>query len=264
MNSRYLGALTLIPVLVMVFLGGWPLKLIVTLLAARALFEFYSVTRKKGLRPSLALGFVLLAAYFAILITGGDAFGQLGTIIVAGTAAGFIMMVFGEEFDLTDLSVTITGFIYSGVLFGYLILLDNLDNGLIMVYTVFIISWVCDTFAYYTGRFFGKHKLIERVSPKKTVEGAVGGAAAGALGALAVGIVTASSTGIEPFHFLVMGLLGAVLGQVGDLAASAVKRYAGEKDYPKIIPGHGGVLDRFDSIMFVAMMVFFYNQYFIR
>lgn len=264
MNSRYLGALTLIPVLVMVFLGGWPLKLIVAVLAARALYEFYAVVEKKGLRPSRPIGFALIAAYFAVLIKGGDAFGQLGTIIVAGTAAGFIVMVFNEKFDLTDLSVTISGFIYTGVLFGYLIMLDNLENGLIMVYTVFIISWVCDTFAYYTGRFFGKHKLIERVSPKKTVEGAIGGAVAGAIGALAVGIVTSGNTGIAPYHFLAMGLFGAVLGQVGDLAASAVKRYAGEKDYPKIIPGHGGVLDRFDSIMFVAMMVFFYNQYIIR
>jgi phosphatidate cytidylyltransferase len=115
--------------------------------------------------------------------------------------------------------------------------------------------------AYYTGRLFGKHKLIERVSPKKTIEGAVGGLAGGALGSFALGLAVQNVTGIAPVHFLVMGFLGAILGQIGDLAASSIKRYTGEKDFPKIIPGHGGVLDRFDSIIFVSLLVFLYSSY---
>ena len=117
--------------------------------------------------------------------------------------------------------------------------------------------------AYYTGRAFGKHKLIERVSPKKTVEGAVGGLLGGALGAFLLGYVVLPYTGIEPWKLLIMGFFGAMFGQIGDLAASSIKRYTGEKDYPKLIPGHGGILDRFDSILFVALFVYAFVMYII-
>ena len=135
------------------------------------------------------------------------------------------------------------------------------ENGQYYVYSVFIISWVCDTLAYYSGRLFGKHKLIERVSPKKTVEGAIGGLIGGALGAFVLGNVIYETSLVSPWHFLIMGFIGAMFGQIGDLAASSIKRYAKEKDYPKLIPGHGGILDRFDSILFVSLVVYVYTTY---
>ena len=261
MNNRYVGAVALIPLLVMIFLGGWPLRITVLLLALRALHEFYTVISKKGLKPDYVLGYATLLVYYGLLLFTADASRHLGSILALAAALGFIMLIFRKDFHFEDMSVTIVGFIYASVLFGYLILIHDLPNGRYLVYSVFIISWVCDTMAYYTGRLFGKHKLIERVSPKKTIEGAIGGLAGGALGSFALGMAVQNITGIAPVHFLIMGFLGAILGQIGDLAASSIKRYTGEKDYPKIIPGHGGVLDRFDSIIFVSLLVFLYSRY---
>lgn len=261
MNNRYVGAVALIPLLVMIFLGGWPLRVTVFLLALRALYEFYSVIAKKGLKPDYILGYTTLLVYYGLLLFTTDASQHLGSILALAVTLGFIMLIFKKDFHFEDMSVTIVGFIYASVLFGYLILIHDMENGLYLVYSVFIISWVCDTMAYYTGRLFGKHKLIERVSPKKTIEGALGGLAGGALGAFLLGLAVQGITGIHPVHFLIMGFLGAILGQVGDLAASSIKRYTGEKDFPIIIPGHGGILDRFDSIIFVSLLVFLYSRY---
>ncbi len=135
--------------------------------------------------------------------------------------------------------------------------LDNGLNGKILIWFVLIASWGSDIFAYFIGRHFGKHKLTE-VSPNKTVEGAV----AGVVGAILLGIVyavlcnTIWNTGI---NYLLVGCIMAVLsivGQIGDLAASSIKRYCEIKDFSELIPGHGGMLDRIDSIIFVLPFAF--------
>ena len=127
----------------------------------------------------------------------------------------------------------------------------------------FICAWSCDTFAYFTGRFFGKHKLIPHVSPNKTVEGSVGGV----VGAMVICIVyllivknvfdtnmlTWSNVVVEG---AVYGLVGGALSQLGDLIASAIKRDTGIKDFGWIFPGHGGFMDRFDSVMFIAPIMY--------
>lgn len=263
MNKRYIGALTLIPLLGLIFLGGYFLKVTTLFLAARGLFEFYHVIMKKGHHPVKSLGYGALMIYYVLLIFNEDPLRHLAVIVAMATTLGFVIMVFSEKYSITDISITVMGFVYTGVMFGFLILLEGVQGGIYLVYSVFVISWVCDTMAYYTGRAFGKHKLIERVSPKKTIEGAVGGLVGGALGAFVLGYVVLPYTGIEPWKLLIMGFFGAMFGQIGDLAASSIKRYAEEKDYPKLIPGHGGILDRFDSILFVALFVYAYVMYLI-
>ena len=128
----------------------------------------------------------------------------------------------------------------------------------------FLFGWVTDTFAYFTGRLFGKHKLIPAVSPKKTVEGAIGGAVCCALVAMLYGLLTSVWFEASP-NYLVLalsGLLIAVVSQIGDLAMSAIKRQYGIKDYGKLLPGHGGMLDRFDSCMAVTVVLSLINAYF--
>lgn len=128
----------------------------------------------------------------------------------------------------------------------------------------FLFGWVTDTFAYFTGRLFGKHKLIPAVSPKKTVEGAIGGAVCCALVAVFYGFLTNLWFKASP-NYLVLALSGlviAVVSQVGDLAMSAIKRQYGIKDYGKLLPGHGGLLDRFDSCMAVTVVLALINTYF--
>jgi phosphatidate cytidylyltransferase len=123
---------------------------------------------------------------------------------------------------------------------------------------VFIAPWVTDTFAYFTGRFFGRHKLIPEISPKKTVEGAIGGTAFGIISFIVFGVIMQFSLGHDP-SYLVLGIAGALcafISQIGDLIASLVKRERGVKDYGSIFPGHGGVMDRFDSVLATAPLLY--------
>ncbi|MEP7219062.1 MAG: phosphatidate cytidylyltransferase, partial [Bacteroidota bacterium] len=119
--------------------------------------------------------------------------------------------------------------------------------------------WTCDSFAYYAGRSFGKHKLFERVSPKKTWEGAVAGAIGGV--AAMIGMQQWFLPYLTVGDAVVIGFIAGVFGQLGDLAESHMKRDAGVKDSSQIIPGHGGIFDRFDSLLFVAPLVYIYLNF---
>jgi phosphatidate cytidylyltransferase len=125
---------------------------------------------------------------------------------------------------------------------------------------IFLGAWVCDTFAYFTGKFLGKHKLIPEISPKKTIEGSIGGIVF-TIGAFVLyGFIVNKNFGDEIklsyILLVVLGLASSIISQVGDLVASAVKRQYDIKDYGKLFPGHGGVLDRFDSVMLVAPITY--------
>jgi len=145
------------------------------------------------------------------------------------------------------------------------ILLRNVPkNGKFLYLIPFVFGWVTDTFAYFTGRLFGKHKLIPAVSPKKTVEGAIGGAVCCALVTILYGLLANVWFGAAPNYVVlaVSGLIIAVVSQIGDFAMSAIKRQYGIKDYGGILPGHGGLLDRFDSCMAVTIVLTLINTYF--
>lgn len=131
-------------------------------------------------------------------------------------------------------------------------------DGKYLYLLVFIGAWVCDTFAYFTGRFFGKHKLIPEISPKKTIEGAIGGIVftAVAFGIYVLILDKCFNYKLNPIALIILGIVVAVISQIGDLIASAIKRQYEIKDYGFIFPGHGGVLDRFDSVMLVAPTVY--------
>ena len=152
------------------------------------------------------------------------------------------------------------GIIYVTMMLAYIYETRTLDNGVYLVWLIFVSSWGNDTFAYFTGVLIGKHKMAPILSPKKSVEGAIGGIA----GATILGIIYGSivSTrmseviGSPVLTFAVASCVGAMLAIVGDLAASAIKRNYNVKDYGKLIPGHGGILDRFDSVIFTAPVVY--------
>ena len=148
-------------------------------------------------------------------------------------------------------------------LFMSVIMLLYHKYGLYGILPVFVCAWGTDTCAYFAGCFLGKHKLIERVSPKKTIEGAIGGAVGSTLLCLLYAwilmlIEPVAISGVRFYLlFAVMGLISSVLAQLGDLAASALKRDCGIKDFGTVFPGHGGILDRFDSVIFIAPFVYF-------
>ena len=145
------------------------------------------------------------------------------------------------------------GIVYVAVMLSFIYLTRELPGGKFHVWLIFLCSWGCDTCAYCVGMLIGKHKMAPVLSPKKSVEGAVGGVAGAAL----LGVIYAAATQGPMLEYAVICAIGALISMVGDLAASAIKRNQGIKDYGKLIPGHGGILDRFDSVIFTAPVIYF-------
>jgi len=148
---------------------------------------------------------------------------------------------------------------YVTISFVSLVCLRRQPRGSVLFLLPFIGAWVSDTFAYFTGRLLGKHKLIPEVSPKKTVEGAVGGVVFTAIAYVVFGLILREGNmSVNIVLLAVIGVLVSVLSQIGDLIASVVKRHYGIKDYGKLFPGHGGVMDRFDSVIATAPVLYFF------
>jgi len=174
----------------------------------------------------------------------------------------FCRIIFGRtECHVQDIAFTLFGIVYIPFLLSFAVMTRNLERGFEFIWLVIIGSIMTDIFAYFVGVFMGKNKIIPHISPKKTVEGSIGGAVGCTLIMLIYGKVVMNRAGAAPislYHFVVMGFLCGVVAQLGDWAASAIKRYAGIKDFGNLIPGHGGIMDRVDSILFVSPLVYIY------
>ena len=159
--------------------------------------------------------------------------------------------------ELAGLSF-MTEFYITGGFTAIVMLRDFEIIGIYLFMLIFVGAWITDIFAYFTGRFLGKHKLIPEISPKKTVEGSIGGIVFCSLFFMLYGFVLTKIVDISDINYLVLAIVGiiiSVVAQIGDLTMSQIKRKFGVKDYGKILPGHGGVLDRFDSIIAVALVL---------
>lgn len=174
------------------------------------------------------------------------------------------MIFFHNKTSFSDVSTCFFSTFYVVFFFAHLILIRKHTDGKFLIWIPIIIAWLSDTMAYTFGRLFGKHKLIPEVSPKKTVEGAIGGVFGGVVFMLIYGAVCAFAfnRNVNWVSLVILGITGAILSQFGDLAASWIKRERGIKDYGNLLPGHGGVMDRFDSVLVVAPFVFYYIQIF--
>ena len=149
--------------------------------------------------------------------------------------------------------------VYAPVMLSFVFLTRQLEYGVYLVWMIFINSWISDTCAYLVGVMIGKHKLAPVLSPKKSIEGSVGGIMGSALVGALFGYYLDTALGTEQLVLLlfVVGGVGSVISQIGDLAASAIKRNYEIKDYGNLIPGHGGIMDRFDSVIFTAPITYF-------
>ena len=175
-----------------------------------------------------------------------------------GVIIAFMIFMFGyvfnyPRFHAEQVMPAFFGVVYVAVMLSFIYLTRNLPDGKFLVWLIFLCSWGCDTCAYCVGMLIGKHKMAPVLSPKKSVEGGIGGVAGAAL----LGVIYAAATGGPMAEYALICAVGALISMVGDLAASAIKRNQGIKDYGKLIPGHGGILDRFDSVIFTAPAIYF-------
>lgn len=260
MLTRIISALVGVPIfLYIIYKGSFTLKCAVLIISVLGVIEFFKGFNEIHIKPSKLIGISSCGILFLINILGEDKIRLISLWIFIIIISTLVKMVMDKKFEINDAIVTIAGILYVAFLINHIALLGDNKSYTKIIWIMFIIAWSTDTCAYFVGYLFGKNKLCPNISPKKTIEGAIGGI---------VGSILASGAYayfIMPTHiidFLILGCFGSILGQIGDLAASMFKRYCGIKDYGKIMPGHGGVLDRFDSILFVAPIIYYYTEFF--
>ncbi|GAC1445564.1 MAG: phosphatidate cytidylyltransferase [Chloroflexota bacterium] len=236
-------------------LGGWAFALLIGSAAVIAQMECVSLFRMGGHRPARILG-GLTALALAVLpaFYAHPQAAWTGVMVLLFALSGAVYMSpRGYSAGLASWGLTIMAAVYVGLFFGHLALLRHAREGAWWIFLVLIMTWAYDTGAYAAGRLFGRHGFMRHVSPSKTVEGVVGGLVFSSLAAL----IAVPSLGIEPWKAILLGLATGVVAQLGDLCESVIKRQCGAKDSGTIIPGHGGLLDRVDSLLFTGTFCFY-------
>ncbi|MBI2914900.1 MAG: phosphatidate cytidylyltransferase [Firmicutes bacterium] len=259
--------------LVSAWAGGWLWTLLIGAVAALGAMEMAGLFESKGAALgsqrtiSAVAAFALVAS---VRLTGvpvrdpvWTGLAGLGAAAAGSGLAALVAAIFvPDQHRLSGASAAVFGSVYTGGLLSFLVLLREVPlGGFGIVALVLAATWATDSAAFFVGRGLGRHKLVPRLSPAKTIEGALGGLAAGTLAGSAGGWFLSGTAGMGLWQGAFLGILVAVAAQVGDLVESALKRSAGVKDSGRLIPGHGGILDRFDSLMFVAPAAFLFLMF---
>lgn len=258
-KTRLLSGIVLVAVaLALIVTGGDLLLFSLILISWIGMYELYRTVQIEK-TPAAIAGYFMAAVYFLNLrfdwIWDSMIF-VLGSLILFM----FVYVFSYPRYKTEQMLMAYFGIFYVAVMLSYVYRTRMMEQGAYIVWIIFLCSWGCDTCAYCVGVLIGKHKMSPKLSPKKSVEGAVGGVAGTALLTVLYGFAFQDAMGIDQtMIFLLAGVsaAGALVSMVGDLTASAVKRNYGIKDYGKLIPGHGGILDRFDSVIFTAPMIFY-------
>lgn len=252
------GILLVIIALITIITGGDVLFGTILLISLIGMTEIYKVLdiNKKELG---FVGYLAAIGYFVLI--------RLGiTDWVVALGIGFLILIMAvyvftyPKFRSEHVTLAFFGLFYVAFMLSYVYQIRMLEQGAFLVWLVFLCSWGCDTCAYCVGVTMGKHKLAPVLSPKKSIEGAIGGVVGAAvLGALYATLINRFATGADAgvIQYALICGMGGVISQVGDLAASAIKRNHDIKDYGKLIPGHGGILDRFDSVIITAPIIYY-------
>lgn len=253
MLKRIISAVIGLPLLIsIIFIGDIPLFIAVLILSMIGLKEFYGAWDNRDVTPILNLAYLGSIFIITVLNFFNEPYYILLLFFIILFALNFIQLIC-NKYRFIDISVTLYGIIYIPLLLSHILLIENEPNN-IVIWLVFITAWGTDTFAYFSGYLFGENKLCPSISPKKTIEGAVGGILGSTLISTIFGyLFLKECIGIIIF----IGILGSVVAQIGDLSASLIKRHTGIKDFGNLMPGHGGILDRFDSILFTAPTVYY-------
>jgi len=272
------GAVLVVILLVVGLLGDIPLLAVTLFVSVVGLSELYKVLGiyDKSARGKENVLFYIAALasavyYVALYLVERNAEQSQGLavrssmIVMLAFIVIILVLIMGvyvftfPRFNVEKIAFAFLGAVYVPVFMSCTYLTRCLDNGKFVFWLIFIASWICDTFAYLVGCSIGKHKLAPVLSPKKSIEGSIGGIAGAILVAFIYGYFVeyklCGGADYSATYMIICGF-GAVVSQVGDLAASAIKRNRDIKDYGTLIPGHGGIMDRFDSVIFVAPAIY--------
>lgn len=263
--KRIISAIVFLPIFFLIVQYGNPLVFFVFLSAVLlgALFEFYTLLNESGKKSmiyaGMPLGWFIAFAFFS---NNNQIILYSMVVLVLGI---FIVKLFSKQpvNDSTEeISNTLFGALYIAFLLSYLICIRKDEAGRELIFMLFLIIWLGDTLAYYIGTAVGKHPLAPSISPKKSIEGAIGGLLGSLGGALLAHYWFLPSISIA--NCIILSLITGIAGQIGDLCESMLKRNLKVKDSGSIIPGHGGLLDRLDSILFSAPVFFYLHLYLTR
>lgn len=268
--TRLLSGIVLIIIAFFSFFAGAPVLPIVLFLVSAA--GFGELTRalgvsegreKRGRGPAEIVGYAGTAVYYLLVLLTDmgyleNGFFALAACVVAVFLAELFVYVFSfPKLQAEQAAGALFSFFYVPVMLSFIGFTRMLEDGEYLVWFVLICSWGCDTCAYCVGKLIGKKKIFPVLSPKKSLEGCIGGVVGAALIAFVYGWFVTARGAKSLWLFALIGAVGAVASMVGDLAASAIKRNKGIKDYGNLIPGHGGIMDRFDSVIVTAPLVYF-------
>ena len=266
MKTRVLTGVAIFIVIIPIFIFFHTFvgPLFLAVLGFMSVYELSGVTGLKSKWPAL-IPFYLAAVGVPLIVwfdaTRGDFFKYCAIIFFLLAFYILAASVFSKgKLNVADASVLFTMSFYAIVSFDSILMLRHAPKGVYLFLLPFVVSWATDIFAYFSGRLFGRHKLIPEVSPKKTVEGAVGGVIFAALAFALYGWIVKRTVSADLLVMALAGAVVAVVSQIGDLAMSVIKRRYGIKDYGNLFPGHGGVLDRFDSVLLTAPVVVMLSQ----
>lgn len=273
-------------VLILAYFGGWLFFIVIAVISSIALWEFYSIAEEKYTRPlkipGIIFGFLIQLTFFLYSANLFKAIGLIAGIVLLFVLFCFVAQIYaGIKNALLSIGVTLMGVFYIPFLLLSLTAIRNLaiyphgikdsafiidsqlffgttpdEAGTWLLMSLLLGIWFSDTFAYFVGKAIGRHRLAPKISPKKSIEGSVAGFFGAIIGASGCGMIFIPDFGL--LHFVVIGGIIGIMGQYGDLSESLIKRDAGIKDSSSILPGHGGLLDRIDSILFAGPLVYLF------
>lgn len=264
-KTRLLSGIVLVALALVLIITGGDLLLVSTLVISYiGMFELYRIFHIEKSAPGI-IGYLAATVYYCNLRF------EFIPDLMMFVLGFFMLLMFAyvftyPKYKTEQIMAAFFGVFYVAVMLSYVYQTRMLAAGAYIVWLIFLCSWGCDTCAYCVGMLIGKHKMSPKLSPKKSIEGAVGGVIGAALLTILYGMIFKSAMNSTQTHVLIMAgisAVGALISMVGDLTASAIKRNYEIKDYGKLIPGHGGILDRFDSVIFTAPVIYFLAANFI-
>lgn len=260
--KRLLSGTILFPIfaVIIVFGNKYLVDIFISIIALLSIHEFYKAFKGKA-NPISWIGYIAaIALAFIHIIPSNLTLAVIGAIIPASIMILFAVIILSDmKRNIVDIAITLFGICYIVIFMMFApIIRDNIENGKILIWYVFFSAWGTDIFAFTIGRRFGKHKFTE-ISPNKSIEGCIAGVIGAILMTTVYTIVCNNVFHVEIsyLYVIIMTAILSAASQIGDLAASSIKRYCGIKDYSNLIPGHGGMLDRIDSVIFVLPFAYF-------